>query len=398
MTSPNLLQSISRWLSVTLAACVIASQAHAIGLVPSPPELNVTSYILLDAQSGEVLAEKNSDERIHPASLTKMMTAYIAETEITNGNLKPTDLVSVSKKAWSLGGSTMFIEVGEQVPVGELLKGIIIISGNDASVAMAEHIGGSELAFSQMMNAMAHRLGMKNTLFQNASGWPVDDHYSTARDMAILSEHIINDYPEQYSLYSQKSYQYGTDHRTGKPLAAQSNRNRLLWSNKTVDGLKTGFIDETGYHLAVTAKQQDRRLIAVILGAKSEKQRTEDAQKLLNFGFRFFENVALKKAGEPLQTVKVWKGKSKEMSVGIDKDLILTIPRGTENSLSATLVIESVIEAPIAKGQQVGFVKVMLGEELVKEVPLVAQQAVEQGGFFKRVWDSIVLFFAGLFA
>ncbi|MGB0361222.1 MAG: D-alanyl-D-alanine carboxypeptidase family protein, partial [Endozoicomonas sp.] len=355
-------------------------------------------YILMDATSGETLAEKNPDEMLHPASLTKMMTSYLTEAELSAGNINRDDKVLISEKAWSLGGSTMFIEVGERVPVGELLKGVIIVSGNDASVALAEHIAGSEGAFVQLMNSSAQQLGMRNTNFHNASGWPVDNHYSTARDLAILSQHIIQDYPEYYNIHAEKYYQYGVNKQTGKPLRRQANRNRLLWTNPSVDGLKTGHINATGYHLAVTSVRDGHRLIAVLLGAKSEKQRAADAQKLLTYGFRFFENVDVKKGGQPLQTVKVWKGNISEISVGIAEDLIVTVPRGSSTDLTASITINPNLEAPIERDQTVGSVKVMLDEELVKEVPLIAQQAVEKGGFFKRFWDSIVLFFTRLLA
>ena len=292
----------------------------------------------------------------------------------------------------------MFVEVGSKVPVSELIKGIIIVSGNDASVAMAEHIAGSEDAFAQLMNGTAKKLGMNHTHFQNAAGWPAKDHYSTAYDLALLSKRIVQDYPQYYDLYSQKYYQYGVDKRTGKPLARQANRNSLLWTNPYVDGLKTGHIEATGYHLAVTAKRDDRRLVAVLLGAQSEKQRSEEAQKLLTYGFRFFENVNIKKGGESLKQVKVWKGDENELSVGIDKDLIVTVPRGTGKKLKAIMEVDNNLVAPIEKGQAVGTVKVTLDDEVVSEVPLLAQQTVEKGGFFKRLWDSVVMFFSGLFA
>lgn len=381
-----------------MAGLVMAGQAGAFGQIPSPPEVALKSYILLDAASGEVLASQNPDEPMHPASLTKMMTAYLAEMELAAGNIKLDDQVLVSEKAWSLGGSTMFIEVGERVSVEDLLKGIIIISGNDASVALAEYIAGSEDAFAQLMTSTAQRLGMNNTQFQNASGWPVADHYSSARDLATLSKHIVEDFPEQYGLYAEKYFQYGVDKKTGKPLRRQANRNRLLWTNPHVDGLKTGHIEDTGYHLAVTSKRDGRRLIVVLLGSSGEKQRADDAQKLLTYGFRFFENVDVKKAGEPLQTVKVWKGAIDDIPVGITEDLIVTVPRGTGKNLTASLVIDPKLEAPIARGQTVGTVKVMLDDDVVREVPLTAMQSVEPGGFFKRLWDSIVLFFTGLLA
>ena len=388
-----------RLLGLIAAVCFAsATQLQAAALIPSPPEVAVKSYILMDVDSREVLASDKPDETMHPASLTKMMTSYIADMEIGAGNIKRDDKVRVSEKAWGMGGSTMFIEVGERVPVEELLKGIIIVSGNDASVAMAEHIAGSESSFSQLMNSTARKLGMSNSSFQNSSGWPADDHYSTARDLAILGIHIVRDFPEDYGLYAEKYYQYGVDKRTGQPLRRQANRNRLLWTNPNVDGLKTGHIQATGYHLAVTAKQNDRRLIAVLLGSNSERQRADDAQKLLTYGFRFFENVDVKPGGETLEKVKVWKGKTSELRLSIADDLVVTVPRGTGKNLKASLVVDPMLEAPIAEGQQVGTMKVALDERIVKEVPVIAQNAIERGGFFKRLWDSIVQFFSGLFS
>lgn len=375
-----------------------AVQAKSGALIPAAPKVAAKSYILMDADSGEILASDNPDEPLHPASLTKMMTSYIGEMELGAGNIQREDKVLISEKAWNMGGSTMFIEVGERVPVGELLKGIIIVSGNDASVALAEHIAGSEDAFATLMNGTAKKLGMINTHFMNASGWPANDHYSTARDLAILSRHIVKDYPEYYGLYSQKYYQYGVDKKTGQPLRRQANRNRLLWSNPNVDGLKTGHTEDSGYSLAATGKRDDRRLITVIMGARSEKQRAEEAQKLLTYGFRFFENVDVKKGGEKLQDVPVWKGKGNSVSVGIKDDLIVTVPRGTGKDLKAVMEVDPMIVAPVEEGSQLGSVKVMMGEEVVKEVPLLAQQSVERGGFFKRLWDSIKLFFMGLFS
>ena len=373
------------------------AQVQASALIPAAPKLASESYILMDADSGEILAAEKIDEPMHPASLTKMMTSYIGEAEVAAGNIGRQDKVLVSEKAWRMGGSTMFIEVGDRVPVEELLKGIIIVSGNDSSVALAEHIAGSEEGFAQMMNGTARKLGMVNTHFQNSSGWPADDHYSTARDMAILSKHIVQDYPEDYHLYAQKYYQYGVNKRTGEPLRRQANRNRLLWTNPSVDGLKTGHIDATGYHLAATALRDGRRMITVIMGSNSEKQRAEEAQKLLTYGFRFFENVDIKRGGQPLESVRIWKGADDDVNVMIEKDLIVTVPRGTGKDLSAVMKLDSSIEAPIARGQQLGSLKVMRGENVVKEVPLLAQRSVERGGIFKRIWDSIVMFFSNLF-
>ena len=384
---------------VTMMFCLGAgiAQANTSALIPAAPKLATKSYILMDADSGEILAGEKIDEPMHPASLTKMLTSYIGEAEINAGNIQRQDKVLVSEKAWRMGGSTMFIEVGDRVPVEELLKGIIIVSGNDASVAMAEHIAGSEEGFAQMMNGTARKLGMVNTHFVNSSGWPADDHYSTARDLAILSRHIVQDYPEDYHLYAQKYYQYGVNKRTGEPLRRQANRNRLLWTNPSVDGLKTGHIEATGYHLAATALRDGRRLITVLMGASSEKQRAEEAQKLLTYGFRFFENVDVKRGGQPLESIHIWKGAEDEVNVMIEKDLIVTVPRGTGKDLTAIMKLDSTIEAPITRGQQLGSLRVMRGEEVVKEVPLLAQRSVERGGLLKRIWDSIVMFFSNLF-
>ncbi|MDP0588631.1 MAG: D-alanyl-D-alanine carboxypeptidase family protein [Candidatus Endonucleobacter bathymodioli] len=384
-------------LAVTLCGSADHVQAKMPGLIPPPPKIKVKSFILMDVDSGEILASDNPSETMHPASITKMMTAYIAEAELSSGNIHRDDQVLISEKAWSMGGSTMFIEVGNRVSVAELMSGIIIVSGNDSSVAIAEHIAGSEDAFAHLMNTTAQRLGMHNTHFKNAAGWPTDNHYSTAHDLAILSKHIIQDYPEYYPLYSEKYYQYGVDKKTGGALARQANRNSLLWTNPYVDGLKTGHIDETGYHLAVTAKRDERRLVAVLLGANSKKQRSEEAQQLLTYGFRFFENINIKKAGEALKTVTVWKGKVKQVTVGIGNDLIVTVPRGTGKRLKASMEVEANLVAPLAKGQQVGVVKVLLEDELIQEVPLLMQQSVEQGGLFRRLWDTIMMFFNSLF-
>ncbi|WP_062267450.1 D-alanyl-D-alanine carboxypeptidase family protein [Endozoicomonas arenosclerae] len=385
------------WASMLFILAAPVAQAKTGALIPAAPKISASSFILMDADSGEILASENPDETRHPASLTKMMTAYIGEVELAAGNIQRDDEVLISEKAWKMGGSTMFVEVGERVPVQELLKGIIIVSGNDASVAMSEHIAGSEDAFAQLMNNTAKRLGMINSHFVNASGWPASDHYSTARDLAILSRHIVKDYPEYYELYAQKYYQYGTDKKTGKPLRRQANRNRLLWTNPYVDGLKTGHTEASGFGLAATADRDGRRLITVILGARSEKQRAEEAQKLLTYGFRFFENVDVKKGGVTLETVPVWKGKQDKVNVAIDKDLIVTVPRGTGKDLKATLEIDPMIEAPVEAGQQLGTLKVTINDEVIKEVPLRAEAAVERGGFFKRLWDSVRLFFKGLF-
>ncbi|RRJ83570.1 D-alanyl-D-alanine carboxypeptidase family protein [Aestuariirhabdus litorea] len=377
---------------------LLSAPLKAASPIPSAPSLAASSYLLMDADSGRILVESNAHQPLPPASLTKLMTAYVAENELAAGNIGAQDEVLVSEKAWKMGGSTMFIEVGERVPVEELLKGIIIVSGNDASVAIAEHIAGSEEAFADVMNSTASELGMSNTHFVNASGWPADDHYTTAADLAKLARAIIYRHPDRYDIYAEKYYQYGVDKKTGKPLRKQPNRNRLLWSNSAVDGLKTGHTEEAGFCLVTSAAQDGRRLISVVMGAKSEKARASETQKLLTYGFRFFENALVKRGGESLQSPRVWKGTVDQVAVGVSEDIVVTIPRGQSKNLSAVMELNPQLEAPLKQGQVLGEVKVKLGDELIETVPVVALQAVEAGGFFKRLWDSIMLFVYGLFA
>ena len=373
------------------------AQALPAGMIPAPPQVSARSYILVDAASGEVLAESNADEKLPPASLTKMMTAYVVENELAAGNVGRADLVTVSEKAWRMRGSLMFIEVGERVSVEDLLRGVIIVSGNDASVALAEYIAGSEDAFSQIMNSTAQELGMENTQFKNSSGWPVDGHYSTARDLAILSEHIIYDHPDYYSVYDEKEFQYGVDKRTGKPLKPQPNRNTLLWSNPGVDGLKTGHTNEAGYCLAASAKKDNRRLIAVVMGTGSERARAAETQKLLTYGFRFFENVDVNRGGVALDNLRIWKGAVNELPVGLDEDFVVTVPRGQGKSVKASMVVDEDLVAPVTAGQKVGVVIVRVGEEVIAEKDLIALESIDRGGFIKRFWDSLVRFFTNLF-
>ena len=381
---------------VTLLALSSASQALPAGLIPSPPKIAAKSYILIDAVSGEVLAENNADMVLPPASLTKMMTAYVVENELAAGNIRRDDLVTVSEKAWQMKGSLMFIEVGERVPVSKLLEGVIIVSGNDASVALAEHVAGSQGAFVQVMNATAQELGMTNTHYMNASGWPVKDHHSTARDLSILARHIIYDHPEYYAVYKEKEFQHGVNKRTGKPLAPQPNRNTLLFTNPDVDGLKTGHTQEAGYCLTASAIKDDRRLIAVVMGTSSERARANETQKLLTYGFRFFENVDLFHGGVALDQVRVWKGNIDKLPVGLDKDLVVTVPRGKGKAVESSLEVDKSLDVPIKAGQKVGSVVVRVGDEVIAQRDLVALQDVEQGSFFKRIWDSILRFFSEL--
>lgn len=361
--------------------------AHG-ALIPAPPKLAAKSYILIDADSGRVLVEHNANKRLPPASLTKMMTAYLVESEISKHNLNPEDKVRVSVKAWKAPGSRMFIKEGDFVAIEDLLKGIIIQSGNDASIAVAEHIGGSESAFADLMTQHAQMMGMKDTQFMNATGLPKEGHYSTAHDLAILASRIIHDFPDLYSVYSQQYFTYNG--------IRQANRNRLLWRDKSVDGLKTGHTDEAGYCLVSSAKRGDMRLISVVMGTSSEEARARESQKLLAYGFRYFETLKPYSAGDVLNEPKVWAGQQTSVKLGVKDDLYITIPRGQAKQLTAKLNVNKIIKAPVSEGQSMGIVQIRLEGEVLAERPLVALQAVEEGGFFKRLWDSVVLFFMEL--
>lgn len=364
-------------------------QADVNQLVPAPPQLAAKSYVLMDAASGQLLVEHNGDERLPPASLTKLMTAYIATLEINGGKIRESDMVRVSEKAWRMGGSKMFIEVGKEVSVDDLLHGIIIQSGNDASVAIAEHIAGSEDAFADMMNQHAQRLGMVNSQFRNATGWPDPEHYSSAADMARLARAIIYEDPQHYAIYAQKEFLWNG--------IKQPNRNLLLWRDKTVDGLKTGHTEEAGYCLVASAEREGQRLIAAVFGTTSESARAAETQKLLTYGFRFYETRTLREAGVELAKARVWKGQQEEVKAALREPLTLTLPRGQAEKLEATVVLDSRLMAPIAEGQVIGQIDVRLGEQSVHKADLVALQAVEEAGFFGRLWDSIRLFFYDLF-
>ncbi len=357
--------------------------------VPAAPQLAATAWLLMEADSGRVLVEHNADERLPPASLTKLMTAYIATLEINRGQIRESDMVRVSERAWRTGGSRMFIEVGKEVSVDDLLHGIIIQSGNDASVAIAEHIAGSEDAFADMMNGAAARLGLHNSQFRNSTGLPHPEHYSSARDMALLARAIIREDQAHYAIYAQKEFFWNG--------IKQPNRNLLLWRDKTVDGLKTGHTEEAGYCLVASAVRDDMRLIAVVFGTASEQARAAEVQKLLTYGFRFFESRTFYRQGSELAQAPVWKGATRQVKAGLAEDLTLTLPRGQLDKLQASMVLQPRIVAPVAAGAEIGKVEVRLGEEVIHSAPLVAIEAVEEGGFLRRVWDSIRLFFSGLF-
>ena len=369
-------------LFIILCALFSAAVVSAAMPVPAPPEVAAKNYLLVDYASGMVLAEKGADEPIEPASITKMMSTYVVDKEIEAGRLSLDDLVTISEKAWRMGGSRMYVEVNSKVTVRELLKGIIIQSGNDATVALAEHIAGTEEAFVQLMNQYAAELGMDNTTFVNSTGWPDPEHLTTARDIAILATARISEFPENYSLYAEKEYTYNN--------IKQYNRNKLLWRDETVDGVKTGHTESAGYCLVASAERSGMRLISVVLGTDSEKARADVSQALLNYGFRFFESHILYTEGEVLSRPRIWKGELEQVPVGLVHDLAVAIPRGAYKDLDASMDIDNNIEAPIEQGQQLGVVNVSLDGELLESVPLVALEPVERGNLFRIAKDYVL--------
>lgn len=361
----------------------------AIPVIPSPPDIAGDAYLLIDFNSGHVLAGKEADKRVEPASLTKIMTGFVVINEIRNGNLSMDDMVTISPKAWKTPGSKMFIEVGKQVSVKDLIKGMVIQSGNDASVALAEHIAGSEEVFAQLMNKYAQSLGMTNTNYMNATGLPDPNHYTSANDLALLTKALIEKFPEEYKWYSEKKFTFNN--------ITQYNRNKLLWQDPTVDGLKTGHTESAGYCLVSSAKREEMRLISVVLGTKSAKSRIQESQKLLNYGFRFFETHKLYAAQQRLNDVKVWEGNKDLVGIGLTQDLFITIPRGQYKNLKIESNITPELKAPIGESQELGTLQISLMEKPVVERPLVALSAVEEGSFFKKVMDQIKLTFNSFF-
>jgi len=373
--------------SLIVAVFVLLPIAHA--QVPAAPELGATSYVLMDFHSGELIASKNPSARVEPASITKLMTAYVAFRELGAGRLALDETVRISEKAWRTGGSRMFVEVDTEVAVEDLLKGIIVQSGNDASVALAEHIAGSEAVFAQMMNAEAERLGLTDTQFENATGLPSPEHLTTALDVARLARAIIAEFPEYYEWYSLREFSYND--------IAQPNRNLLLWRDESVDGLKTGHTEAAGYCLATSAERDGMRLISVVMGTTSEQARAEASQALLNYGFRFFETFKLYDAGQQVATTPVWKGQADELKLAIAEDVYVTIPRGHQDSLSAEMRIPAHPVAPFAAGQTLGTLAVSFDGQHRIEAPLSVLEAVPEAGWWGRVTDGIGLWFDGLF-
>ncbi len=369
-----------------LVTVLLAVAAYAAPVpTPSAPSIPAGSYILMDHHSGHLLAGDRTDETMEPASITKMMTAYVVDVAIRDKDVAEDDLVTISENAWRTEGSRMFVEVGTKVSVGDLLKGLIVQSGNDAAVALAEHLAGSEDAFAALMNHHAELLGLTGTRYVNATGLPHADHYTTARDIAKLSRAVIDEFPESYRLYSVREFTYNG--------IRQYNRNQLLWRDETVDGLKTGHTQSAGYCLAASARRDGQRLISVVLGSPSEKARTSATQALLNYGFRFYTTHKLYDAGESLTETRVWKGAAKQLALGLDDPLYVTVPRGRYDDLQASMIVTPVIEAPVARGTQLGNVNLKLDDEVLAEVPLVALVDVDKGGLMSRMTDHAILLF-----
>ncbi len=358
------------------------AETAEIATPPAPP-VAATAYILQDFHTGKVLAENNADAKLAPASLTKIMTVYVVFRELANGHLHLEDLANISEKAWKTSGSRMFVELGKQVSVEDLLKGVIIQSGNDASVALAEHVAGNEATFADMMNQHAARLGMTNSHFKNSDGLPMEDHYTSARDLAILTTALIKEFPEWYRWFSQKEFTFNK--------ITQHNRNQLLSRDESVDGVKTGFTDDAGYCLVASAIREDMRLISVVLGAKSANARANENQSLLNYGFRFFESHRLYEGNKPLNEARIWKGASKTIPLGLAEDLYATIPRRQYSDLKGVINVDKKITAPVKEGAKLGSVKVTLKDQLINEKDLIALKSVDQGNIIQRLSDSVLM-------
>lgn len=358
-------------------------------LMPPPPNVDAKGYVLMDANTGMILAQKNMSEHLEPASLTKLMTLYLTFQALHSGQIHLNDLARISKEAWQMGGSRMFLKLGSDVPVELLIQGIIVASGNDACVAIAQYIAGTQDTFAELMNQTAAQLGMKNSNYIDATGLPRPEHYSTPQDMALLTRAIINDFPEYYHFFSQKWIDYNH--------IKQPNRNRLLWRDDSVDGLKTGHTKDAGYCLIASAKRNGMRLISVVMGTPSDSARTNDSQALLNYGFRFYKTYKLFDANKMLFKLRVWLARHKYIELGLAKPLYITIPTGEYKNLKATMNINQNLRAPIIKGHQYGSVQVTLNKKPIIQAPLIALQNNKLGNIWSRITDHIVLFFKGLF-
>ena len=364
-------------------------EIYAQSFVAPAPKLDLKAYILIEPQTGTVIAEYNSDLHVEPASMTKIMTGYVVADQIGNDLINLNDSVLISEKAWRMGGSKMFIEAGKRVSVEDLLKGVIIQSGNDASVALAEYSGGTEEGFVDLMNAYAQSLGMNNTTFLNSTGLPAEGHYSSAKDLAYLTSNFINKFPEIYSLYKEKSFEFNS--------IKQLNRNKLLWRDDSSDGVKTGHTESAGYCLVGSAKRGGMRLITVVAGSSSDKKRFDDTQRLLEYGFRFFSTQEVLKKDQVYKTVKVWGGQKSETGLGVAADQILTLPRVDFKDLQINYIYKNNIQAPIKKGDVIGSIEIISNDKPVLVTDLVALDEVEAKGFFGRLWSKFILWIMSLF-
>ncbi len=378
------------WLALLLAFALVnpATSQDTGSPTPPPPSTTARAYIVQDFLTGEILAENNADQRMEPASITKLMSAYVAFKALAEGKIKFTDQALVSEKAWHTEGSRSFVQVNTKVPLEILFKGMIVQSGNDATVAIAEHTAGSEESFVGLMNNYAQALGMKNSHFMNSTGLPNPQHYSTAHDIAALARAIIREFPEYYKMYSIKEFSYNG--------ITQYNRNQLLWRDESVDGMKTGHTDSAGFCLVASALRDEMRIVSVVLGTASDKLRATESLELLNYGFRSFETHRLYTTEKPLSTVRVWKGESSSLNLGLNEALYITVPRGQYKNLKATLEIGTAMTAPIKKGQQKGMVKINLGDKVLLERPLIALEDIAEGSLWQRMVDSVKLWYAQL--
>lgn len=377
-------RSSTRFFAAFIGCCLTFSAAAQLA-PPTPPSVEARAWLLLDFNSGQVLASHNANERFEPASLTKLMTAYLTFSALKQKSLKPDQVIPVSTRAWKAEGSRMFIEPNRPVIVEDLLRGMIIQSGNDASVALAEAIGGSEEVFAQMMNREAKRLGLVNTNFTNSTGLTGPQLYSTAQDLSLLVVALIRDFPEHYALYSQKEFRYNN--------ITQANRNRLLWLDPTVDGVKTGYTENAGYCLITSARRGDRRLVSVVLGTASESARATESQKLLNWGFQFYDSVKLYARNQTVTQLRVWKGSTDMLKAGFTSDLFVALPKGQSDKIKATVESVQPLLAPVTPGQRVATLKLEIDGKPYRELPVFALEAVPVAGIFGRAWDSLRLLF-----
>ena len=362
----------------------------AQSLVPKAPKLNLSSYILIEASTNTVIAEFNSDNQIAPASMTKVMSGYVMADQIANGSISLDDKVLISEKAWKTGGSKMFIEAGKRVSVKDLLSGIIIQSGNDATIAMAEYVAGSEEGFVDFMNAYASELGLTNSLFQNSTGFSDPNHFTSAKDLAKLTQALINNFPDHYATYKEKEFTFSG--------IRQLNRNKLLWRDDSVDGVKTGHTDSAGFCLISSAQRNDMRLIAVVAGSESENERLTASQRLLEYGFRFYATQKLVSQEIKVTTAKVWGGKTNEVALGSTKDIYLTLPRSEFKNIKANYQFNNNLQAPIEVGQMIGSIEFTSNDRVVLSAPLVAIETVEAKGFFGMLWSRLVYWITSLFS